>query len=517
MLPLPWRRRRLHSRRQRWLPAALTLWPVRRTRHQSPCTAVHLMVDAAPAQGVPDPAAAPRAGPVPASAPPGGAPGVAAADASPVLSVPRRVRRSISRKRRQPLTLGLRIMVINAHEKGDSYARIQETLAPEATMDALRKTVERKRYYREAAERPGAMLNRLSLRGCKYPELDERLYVWFCVLTARGRKRIPVTYAYVGRKAEQIAADLDINGFKGSLGYVQGWAQRHQLVNVRLHGAAGSVDMDEARLRMTAIRSTLETFDAEFIYNMDETGLFYLAVPSTSFVRVSDRRRVRGSKAIKAKERVTLVLAVNATGTHKIPVALLGRAKQPLCFRPAGCVSPLPYFHQRNSWMDGEVFKKWLETVFLVAVRARTSEKVALIVDNLASHEAVEDEQLLFITLPPNTTAVFQPLDAGVIKCLKRRYKRRFLEGLIRFHTSSVGTLAGSAAGARPRSSLVSNGRANLLDVARIIQEEWACITAESIVLCWLRAFPPMSGQRHIGHTLQKRVSNSPLASSRGG
>ena len=32
-----------------------------------------------------------------------------------------------------------------------------------------------------------------------------------------------------------------------------------------------------------------------------------------------------------------------------------------------------------------------------------------------------------------------------------------------------------------------------------------------------VRAFPPMSGQRHIGHTLQKRVSNSPLASSRGG
>jgi len=232
--------------------------------------AVHLMVDAVPAQGVPDPAAALRAGPVPASAPPRG-PGVAAADSSPVLSVPRRVRRYISRKRRQPLTLGLRIMVINAHEKGDSYARIQETLAPEATRDAVRKTVERKRYYREAAAKPGAMLNRHSLRGCKYFELHKRLYVWFCVLTERGRNRIPVTYAYVGRKAEEIAAYLDINGFKGSLGYVQGWAQRHQLVNVRLHGAAGSVDMDEARLRTTVIRSTLETFDPEFIYNMDES------------------------------------------------------------------------------------------------------------------------------------------------------------------------------------------------------------------------------------------------------
>jgi len=292
--------------------------------------AVHLMVDAAPAQGVPDPAAAPRAGPVPASAPPGGAPGVAAADASPVLSVSRRVRGSISRKRRQPVTLVLRIMVINALEKGDSYVRIQETLSPEATRDALRKTVERKRYYWEAAAKPGAILNGHSLRGCEYPELETRLYVWFCVLTARGRKRIPVTYAYVGCKAEEIAEDLDINCFKGSLGYVQGWAQRHQLVNVRLHGAAGPVDMDEARLRMTAIRSTLETFDPEFIYSMDETGFFYLAVPSTSFVRVSDKRCVQGSKAIKVKERVTLVLAVNATRTHKILVSLIGRAKQPL-------------------------------------------------------------------------------------------------------------------------------------------------------------------------------------------
>ena len=32
-----------------------------------------------------------------------------------------------------------------------------------------------------------------------------------------------------------------------------------------------------------------------------------------------------------------------------------------------------------------------------------------------------------------------------------------------------------------------------------------------------MRAFPLLSGQRHSGHTLQKLVSNSPLASSRGG
>jgi len=77
---------------------------------------------------------------------------------------------------------------------------------------------------------------------------------------------------------------------------------------------------------------------------------------------------------MKAKQRVTLVLAVNAAGTHMLQVALIGLAKQPLCFRSSPC--PLPYFQQNNSWMNGEVFKAWVKKVFIPAVRARTSERV---------------------------------------------------------------------------------------------------------------------------------------------
>jgi len=143
------------------------------------------------------------------------------------------------------------------------------------------------------------------------------------------------------------------------------------------------------------------------------------------------------------------VLAVNATGIYKTLVALIGRSRQPLCIRPAGCASPLPYLHQINSWMDGEVFKEWLQTVLLAAVRARPSEKVALIVENIVTHEDFEDKQLLFITLQPTTTEVLQPLDAREIECLKRRYKRRFLDGLIRFHTQSSGMPVNTAGGRR--------------------------------------------------------------------
>ena len=56
-------------------------------------------------------------------------------------------------------------------------------------------------------------------------------------------------------------------------------------------------------------------------------------------------------------------------------------------------------------------------------MRASTSDKVALIADNLASNEGVDNNQLHLISLPANTTAMFQPLGAGVIQALKMRYK----------------------------------------------------------------------------------------------
>jgi hypothetical protein len=50
---------------------------------------------------------------------------------------------------------------------------------------------------------------------------------------------------------------------------------------------------------------------------MDETGLLYRAMPTRSYVSRDEgpRKTIRGTKALRAKDRLTLVLCVNATGT----------------------------------------------------------------------------------------------------------------------------------------------------------------------------------------------------------
>jgi len=240
---------------------------------------------------------------------------------------------------------------------------------------------------------------------------------------------------------------------------------------VALWGEAGSADVAGAAERIAEIRAALEAYPAERIYNMDETGLFYRCIPNPAEVQAGQRRQARGTKSMEAKDRITLVLACNATGTHKIPVAIIGKAKQPLCFKPLRRPRPLPYFSQTNAWMDGDHFKSWFETVFLVAVRSRTTHPVDLVSDNCGAHGDLESDQVKFFALPPNCTSIYQPLDLGIIACLKRRYKRRLLDLVVgAFEATlsnrgpvSVASAAGAAGAAR--NAAAAGGRERAVDI----------------------------------------------------
>jgi hypothetical protein len=84
-------------------------------------------------------------------------------------------------------------------------------------------------------------------------------------------------------------------------------------------------------------------------HDWDETGLYFRLIPNATYTAPNEQqRRTQGTKA--QKDRVTLITYTNATGTHKIPLAVIGKAAQPCCFRT--CPSSLPYNSQKNAWND---------------------------------------------------------------------------------------------------------------------------------------------------------------------
>jgi len=79
---------------------------------------------------------------------------------------------------------------------------------------------------------------------------------------------------------------------------------------------------------------------------MDETGLFFCHLPRhTVLLPSEDVITVHGKK--KVKDQVTLVVYCNAMGTEKLPIVMIGKAKDPACI--AGNSWLIPYPQQKNA------------------------------------------------------------------------------------------------------------------------------------------------------------------------
>ena len=99
------------------------------------------------------------------------------------------------------------------------------------------------------------------------------------------------------------------------------------------------------------------------------------------------------------------------------------------------------YYAQKNAWVDTEIFTDWFHKEFVPAVEKHMLQKglpvkALLLLDNAPAHpdEGVlisSDKTIKTMFLPPNTTALIQPMDQGVVESLKRRYLKSLLRKLL--------------------------------------------------------------------------------------
>ena len=100
-----------------------------------------------------------------------------------------------------------------------------------------------------------------------------------------------------------LATEMGHDDFTASNGWLQSWSARH---NVKFSNLAGeSADVPEDADWKRRLPEITEGYELSDIYNADETGLFYRALPSKSLVVKGDP--CRGTKV--AKERITVLLA----------------------------------------------------------------------------------------------------------------------------------------------------------------------------------------------------------------
>lgn len=154
----------------------------------------------------------------------------------------------------------------------------------------------------------------------------------------------------------------------------------------------------------------------EDVYNLDETALYYSRAPS----KTVSRDPVLGTE--QSKHQVTVAVATNAEGSDKLPLLFVGTARQPRCFdRLTGEQHGVVYANTNKGWMTRALFTLWVRD--LNKHMESEGRHILLLLDGASAHHIAEPlSHVETCVLPPNTTSVLQPMDAGVISALKARF-----------------------------------------------------------------------------------------------
>ena len=103
-------------------------------------------------------------------------------------------------------------------------------------------------------------------------------------------------------------------------------------------------------------------YSLDQVFNCDKTGLYYKDLPQTDLAAHFEKS-VDGRKT--QKEHVTINACSNATGKIKLPLLLIGKSKNPRCFKHVSCDHlPVAYASQSNAWVNTALFTDWFHHHF---------------------------------------------------------------------------------------------------------------------------------------------------------
>ncbi|RHY91365.1 hypothetical protein DYB26_012614 [Aphanomyces astaci] len=243
-------------------------------------------------------------------------------------------------------------------------------------------------------------------------------------------------------------------------------------------------DLDELRKAFALdFHTVFAGFEADTIFNVDETGMSYDMPPKTIWAVRGGSSKI--SSGEKHSYRMTAVLSVRADGA-KLPILFIMRGM------PGGLIEknefddfPIGHHYavQECAWMDARVWAYYLRSLLKPQVHAPS----VLLLDSFDSHVsdrgvriATEEVGCLAAPIPPNATSAVQPLDVGIMAPFKRHLRDLWLEEeLIQGDDEEEDVDMMTVTAQRKRLAMVQRGI-----------KAWARITPQEIRRSFAKAIP---------------------------
>lgn len=256
-------------------------------------------------------------------------------------------------------------------------------------------------------------------KGGRSELIDKVVLEW---LNRARSKNVPLSGALVREKAMEIARHLNIDNFKASNGWLDKFKTRHKIEFKSVSGESSGAN--EFAGWCSKIAEIIGSYEPVNIFNVDETGLFYRALPN----KTSSLKEEACAEGEMAKERLTVMLCASMCG-EKVKPLVVGKASKPRCFKNVDVTKfGVDWKVNEKAWMTSSLMTEWLEE--LNQQMKLQQRKILLFLDNATSHVRTDFDNIRLVFIPPNISPTSQPLAQGVIQDFKTQYRQLVLQHL---------------------------------------------------------------------------------------
>lgn len=301
--------------------------------------------------------------------------------------------------------------------------------------------------------------------------------------------------------------------FKASETWARKWAKDHQVMSSKSPMSL----IDDAHDRITQLQRIVDGYKNEHVYSMGTCSMFYRILPHRAYITSREGEcPQRACKGVKSKDRLTLYICSNETGSDRLPLTCIGRYENPACFQ-VNAQRSLPYLSQKEALSDAGTFQQWWRSQFLPHVRSRytNGEKILLLVDTTGPCKAdllrdpTGQVRVEGLPVPPRPNPISgggqenmkelesedkkdgfpecQPMGFGVTETIKRRYRYRLLKEVMDAFDERIPRrkVADNSNFAIPSRGLREGGVANICDAMRLLQGIWDDVVDTTITRAW--------------------------------
>ena len=259
-------------------------------------------------------------------------------------------------KKRKVLTINKKRGIVTNLENGmKNWEICKKYNVQSSTVSNILKRKDKIKEQHAFMRSVGSNLSRKRLRDTDYDVLNRIVFEWFNQRRANGEIISGIILQSVAKNFHAKLVEQGLvpkNQFNASNRWLAKFKRRHGLRNLQAKGEKTSDNKEERNAFVIKFEKFLidNEYELDDLYNGDEGGLMFRSLPNQTLVTANEKE-VAGYKPIK--DRVTFMTCANATGTHAIPLMIIGKAKKPRCFHSLGNRElRIDYINQKKAWMS---------------------------------------------------------------------------------------------------------------------------------------------------------------------